>query len=60
MVYLKAENSKEEKYYFTDGVNKVSNSFTFKGTINKLNFLESIGVEVDTSSVDVDFIHYMG
>jgi hypothetical protein len=53
VIYLKCESGLQERFYFTDGKSKVSESFTFKGTIAKLNFLHSVGVEVDTTFTEI-------
>ena len=48
-IYMKLDTSKasnDRVYYFTDGVNKLSENCTFKQSVEKCRFLQSIGIKV--------------
>jgi hypothetical protein len=58
-IYVKGCVGKDEKYYFTDGANFVSNDFTFKSTLDRIKFLGSIGINIDFSRSNIDWMGYL-
>jgi hypothetical protein len=61
MVYLKEDlsNPEKERFYFTDGANKVSMGYNFMTTVKRIKFLKSIGIEVNTDRCETDWSYYV-
>ena len=55
-VYVKENFSKGiESYYFTDGVNALSKDFTFVQTVDRIKFLLSVGIDVQSTIMDISY-----
>jgi hypothetical protein len=55
-VYVKENFGKgTESYYFTDGKNELSKDFTFTQTVDRIKFLLSVGVDVQSTIMDIDY-----